>query len=125
MTLKGNEDNLFGASKQTRSSVVVQLKREESEEFLKVHPYRYVVPTLATTFAEVQASNVNPGTAAVSLSQFTSVICEGRLQSTRGLAEGVHFLHIIPKTLWKVHSAKPTKTNAKRFDMLHWSSSLG
>ena len=57
-----------------------------------------MVPTLATTFAEVQASNVNPGIAAVSLSQFTSVICEERSQGTRGLAEGVHFLHIIPKT---------------------------
>lgn len=33
VTLKGNEDNLLCASKQTRSCVVVQLKREESEEF--------------------------------------------------------------------------------------------
>ena len=34
----------------------------------------------------------------MSLSQFTSesVIFEGGLQSTMGLAEGVHFLHIIP-----------------------------
>ena len=29
----GNEDNLLCASKQMRSCVVVQLKREESEEF--------------------------------------------------------------------------------------------
>ena len=50
------------------------------------------------TFPEVQASNVTFGAGAVSLSQFTSVICEGRLQSTTVLAEGVHFLHIIPKT---------------------------
>ena len=53
---------------------------------------------LATTSPEVQASNVTFGAGAVSLSQFTSVICEGSLQSTTGLAEGVHFLHIIPKT---------------------------
>ena len=57
-----------------------------------------MVPTLATTFPEVQASNVTFGVGGVSLSQFTSAICEGRLQSTTGLAEGVHFLHIIPKT---------------------------
>ena len=58
-----------------------------------------MVPTLATTFPEVQASNVTFGEGAVSLSQFTSVNCEGRSQSTgTGLAEGVHFLHIIPKT---------------------------
>ena len=55
-------------------------------------------PTLVTTFAEVQTSNVTFGAGEVSLSQFTSVICEGRLQSTMGLAEGVHFLHMIPKT---------------------------
>ena len=56
-------------------------------------------PKLVTTFAEVQASNVRFGAGAVSLSQFTSVICEGRWQSTTsGPAEGVHFLHIIPKT---------------------------
>lgn len=55
-------------------------------------------PTLATTFPEVQASNVTFGAGAVSLSQFTSFICEGRLQRTGGLTEGVHFLHIIPKT---------------------------
>ena len=53
---------------------------------------------LPTTFPEVQASNVTFGAGAVSLSQFTSFICEGSLQSTTGLAEGVHFLHIIPKT---------------------------
>ena len=51
------------------------------------------------TFPEVQASNVTFGARAASLSQFTSVICEGRSQNTTsGLAEGVHFLHIIPKT---------------------------
>lgn len=33
VTGKGNEDNLLCASKQMRSCVVVQLKREESEEF--------------------------------------------------------------------------------------------
>ena len=56
------------------------------------------MPALATTFPEVQASNVTFGARAASSSQFTSVICEGSLQSTTGLAEGVHFLHIIPKT---------------------------
>ena len=54
--------------------------------------------TLATTFAEVQASNVTFGAGAVSLSQFTSGIFEGSLQSSRDPAERVHFLHIIPKT---------------------------
>ena len=54
------------------------------------------------TFPEVQASNVTFGARAASLSQFTSVICEGRSQSTMGLAEGVHFLHVIPKTERKV-----------------------
>ena len=58
-----------------------------------------MVPKLATTFPDVQASNVTFGAGAVSLSQFTSVICEGRSQSTGGRpSEGVHFLHIIPKT---------------------------
>ena len=53
---------------------------------------------LATAFPEVQASNVTFGAGAASLSQFTSFISEGRLQRTRGLTEGVHFLHTIPKT---------------------------
>ena len=57
-----------------------------------------MLPTLATAFPEVQASNVIFGASAVSSSQFTSVICEGPSQSFTGLAEGVHFLHIIPKT---------------------------
>lgn len=57
-----------------------------------------MVPALATTFPEVQASNVTFGAGAVSLSQFTTGIFEGSLQSSGGLTEGVHFLHIIAKT---------------------------